>query len=394
MDVIVGPGPVYGFHFTVKLSIAKKSVFRFEAYYGDGLSSFVEVDGSDIKSLDCLDCQPISKTHLATSIDNNDTTPPITTIDFESAIPDGENGWYVNYVEVCLHAMDNLSGVKAIYYRLNCGEWKNHNGEFLYFIVEESREHVVEYYSIDNAGNIEDVKSTTFKMDLEKPIAKCDWSQISKYKVKFTVDAYDENSGINRVEFWWDGKYQYTDYEEPYEWILQISDKKDVATQSFVYPFYVFDNAGWITQPVDNNLISKNTHNILNQQTHSQQFTFLLNLLFLKDFRDVIKFYEEDCIECQSNGKTHLAEKLLNRLEKNEVISNVDDTIKSQDIGVVCFILENLIDKYTELMDYYESLWKENIYTHPILSMIYRNTAVLYALLQNYVIFIWWALEC
>jgi hypothetical protein len=50
MDVIVGPGPVYEFHFTVKLSIAKKSVFRFEAYYGDGLSSFVEVDGSDIKS--------------------------------------------------------------------------------------------------------------------------------------------------------------------------------------------------------------------------------------------------------------------------------------------------------------------------------------------------------
>jgi hypothetical protein len=71
MDVIVGPGPVYEFHFTVKLSIAKKSVFRFEAYYGDGLSSFVEVDGSDIKSLDCFDCQSNGKTHLAEKLLNN-----------------------------------------------------------------------------------------------------------------------------------------------------------------------------------------------------------------------------------------------------------------------------------------------------------------------------------
>jgi len=30
---------------------------------------------------------------------------------------------------------------------------------------------------------------------------------------------------------------------------------------------------------------------------------------------------EKDC-GCQSNGKTHLAEKILNRLEKNEILSN------------------------------------------------------------------------
>jgi hypothetical protein len=203
----------------------------------------------------------------------DDTTPPVTTIDFDPCTPDGDNDWYTDYVEACLHAMDDLSGVKTIYYRVDGGEWKNHNGEYLYFIVDESGEHVVEYYSIDNAGNMEDVKSATFKMDLEKPIAKCDWSQISKYKFKFTIDASDETSGINRVEFWWDDEYQYTDYEPPYEWILEISDGNDVAKQDFIYPFYVFDNAGLVTQPVGRNSICKNIHNILNQQSTQQSST-------------------------------------------------------------------------------------------------------------------------
>jgi len=37
----------------------------------------------------------------------------------------------------------------------------------------------------------------------------------------------------------------------------------------------------------------------------------------------VVDDVEKDCLECQSNGKTHLAEKLLTRLEKNEILSNV-----------------------------------------------------------------------
>ena len=65
-----GPGPDYGFHFTVTLYIAKKSVFKFEAINGAGLSAFVEIDGSDIKSTKDCDCQSNSKTHLAEKLLN------------------------------------------------------------------------------------------------------------------------------------------------------------------------------------------------------------------------------------------------------------------------------------------------------------------------------------
>jgi hypothetical protein len=68
-DYITGPGP-FAFYFTVELSKAKEGIFKFEAYYGDGLSAFVEVDGSDIKSLDCFECQSNGKAHLAEKLLN------------------------------------------------------------------------------------------------------------------------------------------------------------------------------------------------------------------------------------------------------------------------------------------------------------------------------------
>jgi len=49
---------------------------------------------------------------------------------------------------------------------------------------------------------------------------------------------------------------------------------------------------------------------------------------------------EEDCLECKSNGKTHLAEKLLNRLEENEVLSNVIDLSNPQYSPTICYFLE------------------------------------------------------
>ena len=59
----------------------------------------------------------------------------------------------------------------------------------------------------------------------------------------------------------------------------------------------------------------------------------------------------EDC-DCQSNDKTHLVEKLLNRLEKNEVLYDVIDLNKSNFERPICEFLSNLIDKCLALMEY------------------------------------------
>ena len=54
------------------------------------------------------------------------------------------------------------------------------------------------------------------------------------------VNATDNLSGINRVEFYIDDVLQYTDYTAPYEWLW--------ADRGFFFPYTVtviaYDNAG------------------------------------------------------------------------------------------------------------------------------------------------------
>jgi hypothetical protein len=61
---------------------------------------------------------------------------------------------------------------------------------------------------------------------------------------------------------------------------------------------------------------------------------------------------KENCLECQSNGKTHLAEKILNRLEKNEVISNVIN-LDTQGDRPICDFLYKRLTGFNKLCEYY-----------------------------------------
>jgi len=182
---------------------------------------------------------------------NDDTTPPVTTIEFYPDEPTGENGWYASDIEVTLSATDDLSGISAIYYCIDSGEWKNYNGEFLTFMIDEDGEHVIEYYSVDNAGNEEDVKSAELKMDQTSPeIDDVTRAKIGKNKIKFTVDVFDATSGVDRVEFYINDELMFTDYEYPYEWIWNSTEGTGItriegsARGDFNYDFLVYDRAG------------------------------------------------------------------------------------------------------------------------------------------------------
>jgi cytochrome c len=92
----------------------------------------------------------------------DDTIPPVTTISFNPPEPDGENGWYVSNVTVTLNATDDQSGVNITYYKINNGSWETYN---LPFILWESNYYTIEFYSIDYAGNVENVQSANCKVD-------------------------------------------------------------------------------------------------------------------------------------------------------------------------------------------------------------------------------------
>ena len=92
----------------------------------------------------------------------DDTTPPVTTCILAG---DMESGVYVSDVTVTLTATDD-SGVDYTKYKLDNGEWTTYIAPF---VVSTNGNHTVRFYSLDNAGNTEAEKNSTFTIQQEVP---------------------------------------------------------------------------------------------------------------------------------------------------------------------------------------------------------------------------------
>jgi len=133
----------------------------------------------------------------------DDTTPPVTTISTNPPEPVG-NGWYNVPVGVTLNATDNESGINVTYYRINNGDW------FIYTHTIELQECgiiIIQFYSIDNAGNVEDTKQVEIKIDCYPPTTYCFFDPSVPNglcgwyvsNVTVTLNAIDNESGVNRT---------------------------------------------------------------------------------------------------------------------------------------------------------------------------------------------------
>ena len=92
---------------------------------------------------------------------------PVTAHRFSPAEPNA-SGWYAGPVQVALDATDEEggSGVEQVMYRLDGGAVKPYGGEFT---LDIDGPHTLEYRAIDCAGNAEDFKSVSFKLDAHAP---------------------------------------------------------------------------------------------------------------------------------------------------------------------------------------------------------------------------------
>ena len=182
------------------------------------------------------------------SIFDDDTTPPVTTHTLNPQEPDGDNGWYVSNVNVTLNATDDMSGVNAIYYNINSGHWNNYTSPFT---VANTRHYKIRYYSVDNAGNVENIKLVEFMIDNEPPSVTLFYERLKKPNgLKFTAECHDFISGIDRVEFCTiEDELMSIDYDEPYEWVWIFKSIGIVATSYRLGPEHgimavAYDNAG------------------------------------------------------------------------------------------------------------------------------------------------------
>jgi len=160
-----------------------------------------------------------------------DTTPPVTTHDFDGTV--GENNWYVSDVIVTLTATDDASGVEFTYYQIDSDDWQEYTGSFL---VTEDGIHNLKYYSVDYVGNEETVKGPfDFKIDQTAPTINLTVEKTGLIKWLLTATVSDETSGVAKVEFYLDGEYLGNVTEPPYEW---------ECTKQGIARAIVYDNAG------------------------------------------------------------------------------------------------------------------------------------------------------
>ncbi|HWR62932.1 MAG TPA: choice-of-anchor J domain-containing protein [Candidatus Thermoplasmatota archaeon] len=95
---------------------------------------------------------------------SEDTIPPVTSCTLEGTL-DGDI--YTSDVMVTLSATDAQSGVNNTAYKLDGGAWTEYSEPF---VVTEDGSHTVLFYSVDNAGNAETEKSSTFTIQHALPV--------------------------------------------------------------------------------------------------------------------------------------------------------------------------------------------------------------------------------
>jgi len=161
-----------------------------------------------------------------------DAVPPYTTHSLSPSLPNGNNGWYVSNVTITLNANDNISGVNITKYKIDDGNWKKYTKPIK---VINNGEHTIKYYSVDNAGNEEETKTFTIKIDKTKSTVSIKTPDNGLYifgrkifpsfsiiiigKITIEVVANDSFSGVSYVEFYIDGVKKCNVSNEPYEYI-------------------------------------------------------------------------------------------------------------------------------------------------------------------------------
>ena len=182
---------------TVKLSAADKLSGVDKTYYSingseykEGTSFTVEHEGIIEITYYSVDAVG-NKEEVKTAKVRIDKTAPITTSDINE-------DWANKDVTITLSAVDELSGAVKTYYSINGSDY----AEGRSFTVEQEGTNEITYYSVDAAGNKEDVKTAEVKIDKTAPTTASDRQEgWSTKEVSVTLTAADNLSGTVKTYY-------------------------------------------------------------------------------------------------------------------------------------------------------------------------------------------------
>jgi DNA/RNA endonuclease YhcR with UshA esterase domain len=131
--------------YTEAIQFNKDGIFTLE-FHGSDVSGNVE----EIKSIEI----------------KVDKSAPETSVSVNPENATGTNGWYTSDVSVSLSATDSMTEVETTQYRINGGDWTSYS-EALQLAFDGI--YMIEYRSVDGAGNIEETQMKEIKIDLTAP---------------------------------------------------------------------------------------------------------------------------------------------------------------------------------------------------------------------------------
>lgn len=164
-----------------------------------------------------------------------DNAPPVSTHSLNGTA--GSSGWYVSPVTLTIIGSDATSGVRAIYYRLNSGEWITYTAPVQ---VSTQGSHDVSYYAVDNGGSSESPHSFTLRIDVVAPdvspslsgtVGAGDWYRSA---VALTLQVTDATSGAGTARYSLDGG----------PWLTYSSPVQITAQGAHTVNYYAGDVAG------------------------------------------------------------------------------------------------------------------------------------------------------
>lgn len=198
----------------------------------------IRKDGDTITEVSAAS-QPVTYTAPAQP---SDSTAPTTELLANGA---AAAAWYKTAsITVSLKASDNAggSGVAKTYYRVNGGSEAEYTSPFQ---LSGGTSYTVAYYSRDNAGNVEQAKSVTLRVDTVAPVTKYSvapvWATkngakyIKGYAWALTATDNAAGSGVKEIKYRVNGG-AWTTYTAPF---VPTS-----ANGSIQVEFYSVDNAG------------------------------------------------------------------------------------------------------------------------------------------------------
>ncbi|PLT32610.1 OmpL47-type beta-barrel domain-containing protein [Bacillus sp. V5-8f] len=197
--------------------------------YQEGTSFTVEKEGINQVSYYSVD-EAGNKEDVKTAQVKIDKTVPNT----ESNAP---QNWSKEDVPVTLTTSDTHSGVAQTFYSVNGSDYK----EGTSFTVEKEGVNQITYYSVDEVGNKEEVKTVEVKIDKTVPSTESNAPQNwSKEEVTVTLTAKDAHSGVAQTFYSVNG----SDYQEgtsftvekegvnqiSYYSVDEVGNKEDIKT--------------------------------------------------------------------------------------------------------------------------------------------------------------------